>query len=121
MTPPTPRGDRTVIELVDNFHETSDFHGVARVFWTVVPAFTAAGITWQHPKTPLLLLMHVRKPFDERTALRVIDLVNRHWDGRARGRGMYILPGLANDPTEAMDVVVLLRKPHLDKFGTIDA
>jgi hypothetical protein len=109
-----------MIERVDEFHKTEDFHGAGRVIWTAVPAFTAAQIIWECPQWSGLVLTYARQPFSEKLALSVIEHVNRVWDGKMRGRRMVILPSLGRDARAQMDVVVLLGLPHLNKVGTID-
>jgi hypothetical protein len=109
-----------VIEQVDKFERTSDFHGVARIFWTVTPAVQFAAIVWETAQWPGILLMNVRKPFDEGMAIALMHHVNRIWDGKVNGRGMVLLPGLQLPPPQKMDRAVLLSGQFLQKVGTVD-
>ena len=109
-----------MIELVDQYRQTEDFHGVARVYFTRVPAFTASTIVWECPSWPGIVMTFARHPFDEQRPLDLIRHVNGAWDGDTGGKGMRIRPGLSDVASGRMDVAVILRPPHLYKVGTVD-
>ena len=99
---------------------TSDFHGVARQFATLTPAFQFTTIVWETKRWPGLVVTTVRHPFDETMALDVIHHVNRTWNGNLRGRPMLFLPGLRPATPRGMNVVVLPGPPHREHVATID-
>ena len=107
-----------MIERVDEFEPTTDFHGVARQFATITPAVQFSTIVWETGQWPGILVMNIRRPFDETMALDVIRHVNRTWDGRLDGP-MVFLPGVRPPKPNRMDVVVLLGPPLRDQLGTV--
>ena len=110
-----------MIERVDEFETTSDFHGVARQFETITPAVQFSCIVWESKQFPGILLMSVRRPFDERMAIDIIHHVNRTWDGRLHGQSMLFLPDLrSSTANNKMDVVVLVGPPLRNQFRTVD-
>ena len=114
------RPGEDMIERVDEFEPSSDFHSVARQFATLTPAVQFSTIVWETKQWPGILVTTARRPFDERMALDVIQHVNRTWDGSLGGRPMLFLPGLRPARPAGMDVVVLLGPPLREQVGTID-
>ena len=106
-----------MIEQIEKFVCSEDFHGKARSHKTITQAFTGTKVFWECPKWPGFVLTFAREPFDHAKALRLIEFMQRNWDGAMPGKGMRILPDFSKS---GMDVAVLLGLPHLSKVGTID-
>jgi hypothetical protein len=65
-----------VLELVDRYRETHDFHGVARAYFVKVPAVTFVNIVWECPRWSGIVMTFANHPFDDRIALGMIRHVN---------------------------------------------
>ena len=109
-----------VIERVDEFEATDDFHGVARQFASITPAVRFSTIVWETKQWPGILVTTVRRPFDETIAVDLIGHVNRAWDGKLHGRPMLFLRDFRPSRSNGMEVVVLLGPPLRDQVGTVD-